>query len=118
MTIDPPDYGADSITKLDLPDAVQEAGVWRSMWRITATTHVEPERLASLAREVSARCPAEITLLQQDGEIAMELRARNHYLDVEGFPSIDCVLRMIDAALVIETINGSARDLWRTFRRP
>ena len=121
MSFEPPDYDDTSIRRLRPPEVEGSVGDWKSRWLVRLQEGPDADSLraeASRLEGVHEVMDLSLTLLD-DAEVRLDVRSTSHPLDPEAYPWVDLVLKAIDASHggIIE-INGSPREVWRTFRPP
>ncbi|HVF20818.1 MAG TPA: hypothetical protein VNA14_11330 [Mycobacteriales bacterium] len=117
---DRPRYDKSMINWLRVPDTQGEAGDWTSTWSLTVTfvpEQAELRRLSTELADLEGVHDAAFTATGEDG-LRMDLRTVHRPVDEEAYLLVDRVLIRVDEAVQgIVEINGSQRDLWRTFRQ-
>lgn len=109
-------YTSDDVDWLRPPEVEGETGHWVSRWLLVCEEAVDQLGTPDIALPVREELLAfELTELLGN-EIRLEVSSVFHPLDPEGYVLVDHLFRWLHEQIGIVSINGSAREKWRTFR--
>ena len=109
-------YSSDDVDWLRPPEVEGETGYWVSRWLLVCEGPVDQLGTPDIALPVRGEMLAFELKELSGGEIRLELSSVFHPLDPEGYVLVDHMLLWLHEQTGIVSINGSAREKWRTFR--